>query len=56
MACLCQEVAGKDIELSPTCLGQLWMFDNLTPSDIAALTRGAESNEEKMAQEIRDLA
>jgi CRP/FNR family cyclic AMP-dependent transcriptional regulator len=42
MACLCQEIAGKDIELSPTCLGQLWMFDQLTPSEVATLMREAE--------------
>lgn len=42
MGCLCQEIGGKDIELSPICLGQLWMFDNLAPSEVAALTRGAE--------------
>jgi CRP/FNR family cyclic AMP-dependent transcriptional regulator len=42
MGCLCQEIAGKDIELSPTCLGQLWMFDKLTPSEVTALTRVAE--------------
>ncbi|MFZ1201137.1 MAG: hypothetical protein WAO07_13305 [Desulfobacterales bacterium] len=22
MACLCEEIAGKDIELSPTCIGR----------------------------------
>jgi hypothetical protein len=25
-----------------TCLGQLWMFNNLAPSDVAALTRKAQ--------------
>lgn len=42
MGCLCQEIAGPDIELSPICLGQLWMFNNLEPSEVAALTKDAQ--------------
>ncbi len=42
MSCLCQEIAGKDIKLSPTCIGQLWMFNNLEPSDLAALAKKAQ--------------
>jgi CRP/FNR family transcriptional regulator len=42
MRCLCRDVAGPDIELSSTCLGQLWVFDNLTPSEMAELTRQAQ--------------
>lgn len=42
MGCLCQEIAGKDIKLSPTCIGQLWMFNNLEPSDLAALAKEAQ--------------
>ena len=37
MGCLCQEVAGPDVDLSPICLGQLWMFDNLPQSEVAEL-------------------
>jgi CRP/FNR family transcriptional regulator, cyclic AMP receptor protein len=29
MACLCEQIAGSDIELSPTCIGHLWIFQNL---------------------------
>jgi hypothetical protein len=29
MACLCEQVAGTGIELSPTCIGHLWIFQNL---------------------------
>ena len=39
MGCLCQKIAGKNIELSSTCLGQLWMFNNLAPSEVEALTK-----------------
>ncbi|MFO7970853.1 MAG: cyclic nucleotide-binding domain-containing protein, partial [Desulfobacterales bacterium] len=41
MTCLCQKIAGKDIELSPTCIGNLWIFDNLDSEEIEALIREA---------------
>jgi len=44
MGCLCQEIAGPDIELSPVCLVHLWMFENLPQSEVAALTREADRN------------
>ena len=41
MACLCEQVAGNDIELSPTCIGNLWIFQNLDADEIEALSREA---------------
>ena len=41
MACLCEEIAGKDIELSPICIGHLWIFQNLDPDELEALGRDA---------------
>lgn len=41
MACLCEQIAGSDIDLSPTCIGSLWIFQNLAPEDIEALSRKA---------------
>jgi CRP/FNR family transcriptional regulator len=41
MACLCEEVAGKDIDLSPTCIGNLWIFQNIEPEELEALSREA---------------
>ena len=41
MACLCEKVAGKDINLSPTCIGNLWIFDNIEPTELEALSREA---------------
>jgi len=38
MACLCEKIAGKDIELSPTCIGHLWIFENLDPDEVKALS------------------
>lgn len=42
MSCLCQEIAGPDIELSPICLGQLWMFNNLSESELSELITAAQ--------------
>ena len=41
MACLCEQLAGKDMELSPVCIGNLWIFENLDPEEIRALSREA---------------
>lgn len=41
MACLCEQTAGGDIELSPTCIGQLWVFKHLEADDVEALSRDA---------------
>lgn len=41
MTCLCKKLAGHDIELSPTCIGQLWIFQNLEIEEIQALSREA---------------
>lgn len=42
MSCLCREMAGPDAELSPICLGQLWMFENLPQSEVAELLHEAK--------------
>ena len=41
MACLCEKIAGNDIELSPTCIGHLWIFQNLEAEEVEALSREA---------------
>jgi len=41
MTCLCKQIAGDEIELSPTCIGSLWIFENIAPEDIEALSRKA---------------
>ena len=41
MTCLCEQIAGRDIELSPTCIGHLWIFENLEAGEIEALSREA---------------
>ncbi len=41
MACLCEQIAGDDIALAPTCIGHLWIFQNLEAEEIQALSREA---------------
>lgn len=41
MACLCEQIAGKDIALSPTCIGSLWIFENLAREEVQALAKDA---------------
>jgi CRP/FNR family cyclic AMP-dependent transcriptional regulator len=41
MACLCEQIAGKDIEVSPTCIGHLWIFENLELDEIKAFSSEA---------------
>jgi CRP-like cAMP-binding protein len=41
MACLCEQIAGSDIDLSPTCIGNLWIFQNLEADEVKALSREA---------------
>ena len=41
MICRCKQIAGNHIELSPTCIGSLWIFQNLAIEDIEALNRKA---------------
>ena len=41
MACLCKQIAGNDMELSPTCIGSLWIFKDLSPEDIQSLVQDA---------------
>ncbi|MFT5701401.1 MAG: CRP-like cAMP-binding protein [Desulforhopalus sp.] len=48
MSCLCKAIAGPDIELSPICLGELWMFENLPQAEVAELIR--EANRQKLAK------
>jgi len=41
MACLCEQIADGDIDLSPVCIGNLWIFENLDPVEIKALSHDA---------------
>jgi len=41
MECLCEEIAGKGVKLSPECVGHLWLFENLQPEEVGALVKTA---------------
>ena len=41
MSCMCEQIAGDSIELAPVCLGNHWMFQDLEPRDIKALSHEA---------------
>lgn len=41
MGCVCQQQAGPDLTVSPTCIGQLWVFEELQPQEMAALVQAA---------------
>ncbi len=39
--CRCEELAGPGMVVSPSCLGGLWLFENLSPEEISALMAAA---------------
>ena len=41
MTCLCEQMAGGDIQLAPVCIGNHWIFENLDPEDVQALSHEA---------------
>jgi len=41
MGCLCEQLTGKEVALSPVCIGNLWIFENLQPEELSALTENA---------------
>lgn len=41
MSCLCEKLAGKGMKISPTCIGQLWLFENLQPEERQAVAGSA---------------
>jgi CRP/FNR family transcriptional regulator len=52
MACICEKIAGKDIDLSPTYIGNLWIFENLEPKEVEALSREALRKKSTTGQEL----
>lgn len=52
MSCLCKDIAGDDIELSPTCIGNLWIFENLAPEDIQSLSKKALRKKMKKGETV----
>jgi CRP-like cAMP-binding protein len=52
MGCLCNEMAGPGVEVSPTCIGHLWVFENLKPAEMAALAQAAGRKPYKKGQVV----
>lgn len=41
MSCICQQMAGEGVEVSPACIGNLWVFADLQPPELEALAGSA---------------
>jgi CRP-like cAMP-binding protein len=52
MGCLCNELAGSGVQVSPTCIGNLWVFENLKAGELAALAQAAVRKPYKKGQEV----
>lgn len=52
MACPCDLEAGNTLITSATCIGHLWVFDNLKPEELGALTKAALRKVYKKGQEV----
>ncbi len=52
MGCLCDQQAGQEHALAPVCIGHLWVFENLQPEELAALTEAALRRLYKKGQEV----
>ncbi len=52
MGCICNEIIGKDAPLVPTCIGHLWMFENLQKAELEALVAAAQRRQLKRGQAI----
>lgn len=52
MGCLCDQQAGREHALAPTCIGHLWVFADLQPEELAALTKAALRKLYQKGQEV----
>lgn len=52
MGCLCNSIAGKNFPFVSTCIGRLWMFDNLQQAELEALVAVARRRQFKRGQII----
>jgi CRP-like cAMP-binding protein len=52
MGCICSELAGPGVEVSPTCIGNLWIFAHLQPGEVAALARAADRRAYPKGREV----
>lgn len=52
MGCVCEREAGREHSLSPTCIGHLWVFEDLRSEELAALTKTALRRIYQKGQEV----
>jgi CRP-like cAMP-binding protein len=52
MSCRCNELVGPGVEISPTCIGHLWVFENLKAEELGALVQAARRQVYKKGQEV----
>lgn len=52
MGCPCELQAEKNMQVSATCIGHLWVFENLKPEELGALTRAAWRKVCQRGQEV----
>jgi|GEM_PF-271679 len=39
--CLCEKLAGNNVDVTPICIGRLWIFENLQSEELKALIQAA---------------
>ena len=52
MGCICNEIIGKGAPPVSTCIGHLWMFENLQKAELEALVAAAQRRQFKKGQTI----
>jgi len=52
MGCICNNLADRGAPPAATCIGHLWMFENLQPTERDALVAAARGNQFKRGQTI----
>lgn len=52
MGCICDDLAGENAALAPTCIGHLWIFEHLKPPEVEALVAAALRRQFKKGQAI----
>ena len=52
MGCLCEQQAEKNMQVSATCIGHHWVFENLKPEELGAMTRAARRKVYQRGQEV----
>jgi CRP-like cAMP-binding protein len=52
LGCTCDDLIGPNVSATPTCIGHLWVFQNLKPQEMAALAQAAVRKSYKKGQQV----